>query len=169
MGPTGSSLAATPDSVFVSPAQWDAENAVVWLRGDHDLSTIRALSATIFTAIAHDDADLTLDLSEVLFIDAAAVGAIVRVREFLRLRSRTLSLRSPSRRARRILELCDLTSLIEPSPMAATGAAGSAAAMASWVAVPVADPAELADVLPEQNTALEAALAVADPAKQLVS
>lgn len=136
MGPTKSSPASVFDSVFVSPAQWEVDEAVVWLRGEHDLSTIPELAEIVSRAIAHDDGDLTLDLSEVLFIDAATVGLIIGAREFLRLRSRSLSLRSPSRCARRVLDLCDLTDLIESDAIEDIGPAGSATALATWVAVP---------------------------------
>src|SRR5665213_4418132 len=102
MGFTAPSLVPKLDSVFMSPAAWDADNAVVWLRGEHDISTLPALREILLRAIGHDDADLTLDLSEVTFIDAATVGTIVRTREFLRFWSRSLTLRSPSRFARRL-------------------------------------------------------------------
>ena len=168
---TESSPITILDSLLVLPAKWDVDNAVVWLRGEQDLSTIPALSETIARAIAHDDADLKLDLSEVLFIDAATAGVIVRTREFLRLRGRSLSLRSPSRCARRILELCDLTDLIEPGPIETTGMAANAAALATWVAVPATDRSELFPSVssPKPSDTPEPVLAVLDPTKQTVS
>ena len=81
---------------------------VVALRGEHDLSTVTALSEMLARAIAVDHGDLVLDLSGVQFLDAATVGVIVRAREFLGARSRCLSLRSPSRCASRVLRLCDV-------------------------------------------------------------
>jgi anti-anti-sigma factor len=76
------------------------------LRGEHDVSTVTALSETLARAIAADHADLVVDLSGVQFMDAATVGVIVRAREFLGARSRCLTLRSPSRCASRVLHLC---------------------------------------------------------------
>lgn len=170
MGLTESSSAAPFDSVFVSPAEWDVNDAVVWLRGEHDLSTIPALSKTLSRAIAYDDGDLTLDLSEVLFIDAATVGTIVRTREFVRMRSRSLTLRSASRCARRLLDLCRLIDLIEPGPIEGTGIEGSAAALATWVVVPATVPSESADVFSlKPASAPETVLVVLDPTKQTVS
>ena len=87
---------------------------VVCLRGDHDLSTVAELSAAMAQAIALGDADLVVDLSRVELMTAATVGVLVRARELLRVRSRSLLVRSPSRRARRVLELSDLRGLIEP-------------------------------------------------------
>jgi anti-anti-sigma regulatory factor len=47
-------------------------------------------------------------------MDAATNGVIVRARSGLRLRSRSLTLRSPSPSARRILDICGLTYLLDP-------------------------------------------------------
>ena len=104
---------------------------VVWLRGEHDLSTDGALCATLARAIALDNAGLVLDLSEVEFMAVSTLGVIVRAGEFLRHRSRSLTVRSPSAFVRRIIDACDLTDLLGPQ-------AGNLAAksLSSWVAVP---------------------------------
>jgi len=144
---TPSSLLPKLDSVFMSPAEWDVDNAVVWLRGEHDISTLPALRSIVLRAIGHDDADLTLDLSEVTFIDAATVGTIVRTREFLRFWSRSLALRSPSRCAWRVIELCDLADLLDDGRSEATGSTRIATALSTRVAVPATEPSESADIL----------------------
>jgi anti-anti-sigma factor len=95
-------------------ARRDAAGTVVRLRGEHDASTVAALSETMARAIALDDADLVVDLSEVQFMGSATVGVIVRARELLAMRSRSLALRSPSRCARRILDLCGHAYLLCP-------------------------------------------------------
>jgi anti-sigma B factor antagonist len=117
----------------------DADRTVVWLRGEHDVSTVAALSQTMARAIALDDGDLVVDLSDVQFMDAATVGVIIRARDFLRLQSRSLALRSPSSCAARILDLCDLADLLEPRPEHATRARASAGALGVLVAVPASD------------------------------
>jgi anti-anti-sigma factor len=91
----------------------DAGRRVVWVRGEHDVSTVTALSETLARAISLDDADLVVDLRGVQFMDAATVGVMVRARELLRLRSRCLVLRSPSRCARRVFGLCGLADLLD--------------------------------------------------------
>jgi anti-anti-sigma regulatory factor len=75
-----------------------------------------ALTGTIVEAIADDDADLALDLTEVQYMSAATVEVILRARDFLRLRSRSLTLRFPARGATRILEMCALSGLLDPLP-----------------------------------------------------
>ncbi|HEY5273310.1 MAG TPA: anti-sigma factor antagonist [Acidimicrobiales bacterium] len=94
------------DSIFMAPAEWDAEVGVVWLRGELDISTTPMLSEVISRALELGAGDLLLDLSEVLFMDASTVAVFARTRESLRRRSRLLVLRSPSRCANRVLDLC---------------------------------------------------------------
>jgi anti-anti-sigma factor len=79
---------------------------VVWLRGDHDLSTVHDLSAVLSGAIADDDRDVVVDLSRVGFLSAATVGVLLRARQDLRSRSRSLTLRAPSPAADRVLAAC---------------------------------------------------------------
>jgi anti-anti-sigma factor len=112
---------------------------VVWLRGEHDVSTVDALSETLAGAMAIGDCDLVVDLSEVEFMGAATIGVLVRARELLQSRSRSLVLRSPSRCARRILDLCGQGDLLEPRRADATPATGTAGALGTWVTVPTAD------------------------------
>ena len=117
----------------------DADRTVVWLRGEHDISTVAALSHTMARAIALDEGDLVVDLSDVQFMDAATVGVIIRARDFLRLQSRSLALRSPSICAARILALCDLGDLLEPRPELATRPPAPVGALGVLVAVPDLD------------------------------
>jgi anti-anti-sigma factor len=98
----------------------DANRVVVVLRGDHDVSTVAALRETLAQAIILDYVDLVVDLSGVPFMDASTLSAIVRAREYLQRRSLSLTLRSPSRSATRVLELCDLAELVDPGPVVAT-------------------------------------------------
>jgi anti-sigma B factor antagonist len=95
-------------------AERDSDRTVVWLRGEHDASTVPALWETIDGAIARDDADLVVDLSGVEFMGSATVGVIIRARELLRPRSRSLTVRCPSRCAQRVLDLYGLSDLLDP-------------------------------------------------------
>jgi anti-sigma B factor antagonist len=130
----------------------DRDRTVVWLGGEHDLLTVASLSATMARAIALDEADLVLDLSDVDFMGAATVGVIVRGRTLLRLRSRSLALRSPSRSARRVIELCGLAALLEPpSLLEAAAMSDPSAALATWVAVPATGRADRPVLAPLQE------------------
>jgi anti-anti-sigma factor len=119
-------------------AERDADRTVVWLRGEHDMSTVDSLSETMARAIALDDSDVIVDLSDVQFMSAATVGVLIRAREFLRLESRSLALRSPSKCAGRVVDLCGLADLFDPRAADAMRLAGTAGALSTWVAVPTA-------------------------------
>jgi anti-anti-sigma factor len=97
---------------------------------------VAALSEVISRAIAIDDSDLVVDLSEVEFMDAATVGVITRTRDFLHLRERALAVRSPSACARRVFDLCGLADLLDPLPLGVPHSMTTAAALGTWVPVP---------------------------------
>jgi anti-anti-sigma factor len=107
---------------------------VVWLRGEHDISTDGALSLVLARAMALDCEGLVLDLSEVEFMACSTLETIVRAREYLCGRSAWLTVRSPSVAARRVIDACHLTDLLEPNGEAAGEVTGEA--LGSWVAVP---------------------------------
>ena len=115
----------------------EADPVVVWLRGEHDSSTDEALCLELARAIALNDAPLVLDMSEVELISASTLGVIVRAREFLRAHSRSLTVRSPSARARRVIDACGLGDLVVPGPEEAGDLMGKG--LGSWVEVPAAE------------------------------
>jgi stage II sporulation protein AA (anti-sigma F factor antagonist) len=102
------------------------------MRGEHDISTVPVLSSAMARAMSLDESDVVVDLSDVEFMDASTIGVILRTREFLRPRSRAVFLRAPSPSARRILNVSGLADVFDPP-------ADPPGALATWVAVPVAD------------------------------
>jgi anti-anti-sigma factor len=93
---------------------------VVWVRGEHDLAN-----------------RVHLSVSGVTFMDASTIGALVGARNGLAARSRSLSVRAPSLRARRVLDLCGLAYLIDESQSPVLRLV--APALGSWVDVPSSD------------------------------
>jgi anti-anti-sigma factor len=114
--------------------EYDVDLVVIRLVGEHDLSTVIPLSETIARASALNDVDVVVDLSAVQFLSAATIGVVVRALESLRLRSRSLMLRSPSTRARRVLDLCGLA--YQDTPSRPAGALGT------WAVRPATDQVE---------------------------
>jgi anti-anti-sigma factor len=105
----------------VAVAEREADHNVVWLRGEYDISTVTTLTQTITETIVLDEASLVVDLSDVQFMDAATIGVIIGARNDLLLQTRSLAIRSPSRQARRVLDLCCLTEFfVDPSVLAPT-------------------------------------------------
>ena len=112
---------------------------VVWLQGEHDLSTDEALCRALARAIGLDSTGLVLDLSQVTFIAVSTLRVIVRARQFLLHQSRSLTVRSPSPCARRVMGACGLDDLFGPNPEAiSTDLLGEeeGKALGTWVEVP---------------------------------
>jgi anti-anti-sigma factor len=121
----------------------EGDRTVVWLSGEYDVATMTVLALGLATAIAVDDADVVVDLSEVQFFDVASIGLLIRARDFLRPRSRRLTLRNPPRCAQRVLEVWGTAGLIDAAPADSARATGSLApALSSWVPVPPTDRAD---------------------------
>jgi len=100
----------------------EGERIVVWLSGDQDVGTVPILAEALAKAIADDEVDLVVDLSQVSFIDAATFHMLLRGQAYLQQRSRDLTLRALSPRAQRIVDLCELVSLTDvPSFVRAPG------------------------------------------------
>lgn len=86
---------------------------VVALGGEHDLASATDLSEAIARAVAVDHADVAIDLSGVQYMGAATLTIILRTRQWLHEHARRMVVRSPSPIARRVLEMCELTGLID--------------------------------------------------------
>jgi anti-anti-sigma factor len=125
-----------PHALTSSPVG-DGDAVVVRLRGEHDRSTVPVLAEILASAVAVDDANLVIDLSEVQFMDAATVRVLLQARDRLAQQSRTFVLRSPSRCAQRVLDLCGASGLIELATVdARRGTRSAAAALVTSVTSP---------------------------------
>jgi anti-anti-sigma factor len=134
MVPVGSSSFTVSDRTPAPGAGAGEGPTVVWLAGEHDISTDGALCRALARAIALGATALVIDLSELEFMGASTLRTIVRAREFLRRLSGTLTVRSAAPFARRIIDICglnDLLGLEEAGNLTGT-------AVGSWVAVPAA-------------------------------
>ena len=118
----------------INAAGEDARHTVVWLHGEHDLSTSGSVAAVIARVSEIDKADVVVDLSEVAFMDGSIVNALIRSQNELSARGLFLFIRAPSAPALHTLRLCGATSLV--MAVARIHPTGSAAALSTWVDVP---------------------------------
>lgn len=89
---------------------------VLVVRGEADVATLPLLVDALERVIADHDGDVIVDLAPTEFIDTAALRAVLRAREILRRSGRQLTLRAPSRIARRLLAAFGLLGLVrEPA------------------------------------------------------
>ena len=109
-------LRELPPQALTSSTVADGDTVVVQLWGEHDGSTVPVLAKILASAVGLDDANLVVDLSRVQFINSATVRVFIASSKSLAEQSRTFALRSPSRSAQRVLELCDASRLIEDGP-----------------------------------------------------
>lgn len=100
--------------VFVVLANDASDDTVVWLAGEHDLSSAGELVQAIATAMASGRSDVVIDLSRVEFMDSTTIDQILAARTRLGAEGRTARVRDPSPAARYLLEICDLTDLVVP-------------------------------------------------------
>ena len=91
---------------LIGPLPRHTQASIITLAGEHDLSTIDEDNAALTAAIASGDGDVVLDVSGVTFMSAATVGLIICARQVLECQSRSLTLQSPSKPAKRVLDLC---------------------------------------------------------------
>lgn len=92
----------------------EGATVVVALSGELDLATaprLRSCLAPMVTA-ATAPQELVLDLSDLSFLDASGISALLTVQRALAARGGRLCLRSPSRLVRRIVQVLDLDGLL---------------------------------------------------------
>jgi len=92
----------------------ESTQTIVTLGGELDAAALNTLVDSFDEAIAQDDSDVVVDLAGVEFIGVAWIGTLVRSRAVLQTQNRALTLRAPSHKVYRLLELCGLSYLIEP-------------------------------------------------------
>lgn len=92
--------------------------AVITLRGEADLFTLPVVVDVLARAIADHDGTVVVDLADTEFIDTGTVRAVACARQFLDDHGRTLTVRSPSKLAARILGLFGLSGVIDQTTAA---------------------------------------------------
>jgi anti-anti-sigma factor len=95
------------------------DELVVSLQSELDIVTADGLVAGAIIVAADD---LVVDLAAVRFIDAAAIGVLIRCRVLLRLQSRDLTLRGPSAWVERVPGICGLADVVAVPSSPALGA-----------------------------------------------
>jgi anti-sigma B factor antagonist len=92
-------------------------HVVLTLTGELDTSTIAGITEHISDAIAVASESLVLDLRQVTFLDSLSLAALVHARNLCAAYGLALTLRAPSYRVQRLLELTGTVVLfnIEPS------------------------------------------------------
>ncbi|MCY1139142.1 STAS domain-containing protein [Actinoplanes sp. Pm04-4] len=78
--------------------------ATLHVRGEIDLATRDSFEQALERAM-HTESDLTINLSELVFIDGAGLRALARTADLRRRQGQPVRLEQPSRHLRRLLTL----------------------------------------------------------------
>jgi anti-anti-sigma factor len=89
-----------------------ADPSVVVLRGELDMATAPAVAVTVASRLRAGCRHLTIDLSDVTFLDSQGLNALVKANVELAAAGGELRLRSPSKAARATLCLSGLDRLL---------------------------------------------------------
>lgn len=97
-----------PELADLVIARHDDGEVLAHLRGELDMETVDAIRARLSEAITSEVATLTVDLSEVTFMDSSGVELLFRMRSELAARQMQLRLiLAPGALIRRTLEVTD--------------------------------------------------------------
>ncbi len=80
--------------------------------GDLDVVGAPDLRQAVVAAVAEGSRLLTLDLSDLDFVDSFGIGAVVGALKRLRQRGGDLAVVCPTPRIRRVFEICDLDKIL---------------------------------------------------------
>ena len=94
--------------VETAPAE---EMVTIAVRGDLDEAAISEVARAIVDSVSGARADVTLDLGDVAFIDAAGLEFLMRARRHVAKRGGTLTLSRPTPEVHRLLAICGIVDL----------------------------------------------------------
>src|SRR4051794_10260490 len=104
-----------PVSFSIADSSDGPRKVVIWVTGDLDADTGRAVRARLAQAQRHEHSDVILDLTGVTFMDSVALSSVVNgakaMSEFGKLR-----VISPPERVARVLEEAGLAKVFELTP-----------------------------------------------------
>lgn len=138
---TGSGLECTDPLPGGAEVDASGNPRVVWLWGEHDLSTVSSVTSALLAAVGAADRDVVVDLSEVTFMDASILGQLVHGQQFLATHGHSLCVRAPHLMQSKVLEICGLADLIEAEPsIPAVREHDAQTALETWIDVPPTAP-----------------------------
>ena len=103
-----------PAAVELS-VQFDPTRRRITARGELDLAAVPVLAEVSARVINLDPGDITIDLADVSFIDAAGLGGLTRLANQLADRGAALRVVGASTRLRRVFDIVDLGGMLEAS------------------------------------------------------
>ncbi|WP_445519149.1 STAS domain-containing protein [Streptomyces sp. NEAU-174] len=112
-----SSTPRSPSSILLTDSYPEGPRKVVVVNGEVDYETAPVMSAALRNALRDSAEGVDVDLSAVRFWDCAALNTLLRLRREALAHGKTVIVRSPSRTARRVLDLTGTARLFRPSAL----------------------------------------------------
>jgi len=103
----------TPTADFEVTCEVEGPTATVRVRGEVDVYTAPQLRERLYAVVGDRVPTVVVDLAEMTFIDSTGLGVIVGTLKRLREAGGELTLRSPSRSTRKVLDITGLTRIVE--------------------------------------------------------
>ena len=94
----------------------DKDHTVLTAAGEIDLSTSGELDSAVVAALAHGTVHLTLDLSEVTFLDSSGLGVIVKALKRAKEAGTTFDVVAGNDRVLKVFKLTGLDAVIDIYP-----------------------------------------------------
>jgi anti-sigma B factor antagonist len=99
-----------PDDIVVDVI---GHGVVLTMRGEMDMTRVPAFEAALDEALAHDPADVKVDMTQLTFIDSRGIGALVMAWRRTRAAGIPFTLAgTPPANVRRVLELTGIGDLL---------------------------------------------------------
>jgi anti-anti-sigma factor len=115
LAPAAADKEAMPVSFSIADSSDRPRKVVIWVNGDLDADTGRAVRARLAQAQRHANSDVILDLTGVTFVDSVALTTVINGARALKDVAR-LHVISPPERVARIFAEAGLTGLFELTP-----------------------------------------------------
>jgi anti-anti-sigma factor len=111
--PSSGNLHCVRSGLTTAVVREEGTRSVVVLRGEADFSTTRVPSDVLSWVVAWRTGDVVVDLGGLEFVDTATVRVLAEGQQLLEHHGRTMTFRSPSKVAARVLNVFGLTDSIE--------------------------------------------------------
>lgn len=106
-------LDSRPFAAFAALVSTEGTSTVVTLQGEADIFTLPAVVDALERVRFEHEGPVVVDLAKTSFLDVRTMLALGSAAQLLAGRGRTLTVRGPSRMARRLITLLDLADVIQ--------------------------------------------------------
>lgn len=105
----GTRIQHAPTPAATAEVDRSGSHLTIYLAGELDAASAPSVSQTIGDHVVGDEAQVSIDLSELTFCDSSGIVLLVRLHKQVTANRGRFALYHPTAPVRRVLDLCDLT------------------------------------------------------------